>query len=140
MDENKKETIEKAEEFIEEVRRVIDNNYSTLKIASDRPNGGTAVDENVKLQNCVIARVYIQPNKYNDHIKKEKIRKYTEEIAAIASGRKATELTEMRRARESSDRKFHSMYGDTMSISEIGGTDKRGYPVFEIENKFPCFP
>lgn len=135
----KQEAIDKAEEVANLIQQTVNKNYSTMRLADDRSVPAKSVDKNVELHNCAIVRVYLRPNDYNTHVEKEKIKKYCEEILSISTGRKATSLTDTREARKSGKRDHYSSYPDGTSVSEIGGTEKRGYPVFELEHKVPCF-
>lgn len=134
----KQEAIDKAENFVEEANRILNNNYSTMSLADERSLPATSVDEKVELHNCAIATVHVRPNDYNTHIEDEKARRYAEEIASIAAGHKARYLTGTREAREESN-KGHGNYPDGLRVLKIGGTERRGYPIFEIEYKVPCF-
>lgn len=135
--EAKKETIKKAHKVLDRIERIVDNNYTTMKLAENRSLTKT-VDENIDIHNCAIVRAYVRPNDYNTHMDEKKARKYCEEILSISTSRNATSLTDMRQARES-DAKDHNMYPDNTRVIQTGGTKSRGYPVFELEHKIPCF-
>lgn len=135
----KQEAIDKAKEVADQIQKTVEKNYSTMRLADDRSIPSKSVDKKVELHNCAIARVYVRPNDYNTHIERTKLRKYCEEILSISTGRKATSLTDTREARKSGKRDHYSSYPDGTSVTEIGGTEKRGYPVFELEHKVPCF-
>lgn len=123
--------LERAEEFIKEVEKLVKKNYSHLEIAEDHL-GGTSISTP---SNSVKATVYIKPNKYNLHIEADEVRRKVEEIASIASGRNATSLTDMRQSRESSKKNL-SKYPDNLQILQLGGTENRGYPIFEIDMRY----
>lgn len=124
---------ERAESFISSVEKLVEQNYPSLEIARDRSSYGTSVSES---SNSVIARVFIQPNKYHHHIESDVIRRRVEEIASIATERRATSLTSMRESRQDLNLNFHFSYPDSIRIMEISGTDNRGYPIFELDFKY----
>lgn len=141
MSEDHSEKLKKVERFVQKVRDLVGqgSNYSNLKINTERYNNGATIENNPDLHNCVRARVYIRPGEYNTHLDVEEVRQRAEEIAAIASGQRATTVTKTREAREEKPKKYHESYPGPVTVGEIGGTKNRGYPIFELEYTVPVF-
>jgi len=110
---------EKAEKFIKEVKRLLNNNYTTLDIAEDFLNGITISESS----NSIITSIYIKPNKYNESaIEKEELQKRCEEIASLANGMRPNWLTKT------------DKYPDYLRI--LTHKAARDYPIVEIEFKY----
>jgi len=120
---------EKADRFISEVQRLINNNYGVVSIDKNRPNNGIIKSES---SNSIITRIYIKPNKYHEDVfNSEELREHVEEIASLAVGYKANSITDTRKAREE---KPYSNYGGPVKILGISSSDR--YPLFEIKYKY----
>jgi len=124
--------LEKAENFQNKVKKLVNTNYNTLEIAKDFSNGNMIR----KGSNSIISSVFIRPNTYNTHMESDEIRKQVEEIASIATGRKATSLTDMRKAREESQYDY-SPYNDNLKLLKHSAGQE--FPVYEIEYKYANF-
>lgn len=141
MSEKTEEKLEKVKQFAEQVRDLVGqgSNYTALTVATERHDNGVAIENNPDLHNCVRARVYIRPNEHHTHLEDEKVKERVEQVGSIASGTRATSVTSTRKARETSSKEYHEKYPGPVKVLEIGGTENRGYPIYEVEYTIPVF-
>ena len=139
---DKTEKLTKVKEFAEQVRNLVGSgsNYNTLTVATERHDNGVAIQNNPDLHNCVRSRVYLRPNEHHTHLEDEKVRRRrAEQVGSIASGTRATSVTSTRKARETSKKEYYEKYPGPVKVLKIGGTESRGYPIYEVEYTIPVF-
>jgi hypothetical protein len=124
--------MKKADEFVNNVVKLVQNNYTQLEIAKERMNDGITIS---KASNSIIARINVRPNKYNTHIDVNTIRERVEEIGSIASGHRADYITSTRKARKK-DKQSRPPNAGPIKVLNVGKSRKDDAPVFEIEYKY----